>query len=304
MQVFITLLAYQLDACSVDGELILVEWNPPKGKPLLKDVLTWPRTLKARVFVVGEETHNKFPNPCKVTMFDHIARNAGIRRAQGKYILATNPDVIYNTRLAEFLASGRLKAGCFYRVDRYDVTAVLPSTSEAQDILAFCASHFSKVDLRGGSVEVPFRTTGKVGQLGWEIERRFHEVRSRALRLYRLEDMLYTNASGSFMLMNRDHWFDLRGFPQMPTVLHCDAYLVAAAVSMGLRQIQLPPSLRMYHLDHERTWPHSPDADTVYAQWARDTRGMLSSKKPMISNDENWGLAELELTEYSYGPRR
>lgn len=303
VQTFITLLAHQLDACGVDGELVLVEWNPPKDKPLLKDVLAWPKTLQARIFVAGEEVHNKLPNPREVPMYEYIARNVGIRRAKGEYILATNPDVVYNTRLAGFLTPDKLEMGRFYRVDRYSVSEPLPPISDPREILAFCASHFSRVDLRGGTVKVPFHTAGRIGQAGWEIERQLHEVQSHALRPFRLEDALYTNASGCFMLMNRKHWFDLRGFPQMPTVLHCDAYLVSEAASVGLRQVQLPPSMRMYHLDHGRTWPHSPDAEAVYARWARDTREMLSSKKPMITNDENWGFADLELAEYSGDPR-
>lgn len=302
MQTFINLLSHQLDANGADGELVVVEWNPPADRPLLKDVLAWPEGMKARVFVVGEEMHEMFRNPNKVPIFDHIARNVGIRRARGQYVLATNPDVIYNTKLAEFLVSERLERGCYYRVDRYDVTTALPATSDAREILAFCASHFSKVDLRGGSVGVPFGTSGKMGQLGWEIERWLHELLSRILRPFRLEDMMYTNAAGAFVLMNRDHWFDLRGFPEVPIVTQYDAYVVAEAYSMGLRLVQLPSSLRMYHLDHGRSWPASPGAKDIYEQWVRDARKMLSSKKPEMVNGENWGLGGLDLTEYSYGP--
>jgi len=301
-QSFIDLLAYQLDTCRVDGELIFVEWNPPKDKPLLKDTLAWPKTLRARVFVVSEEMHKRFPNPHNAPIFEHIARNVGIRRSQSQYILATNPDVIYNTKLMEFLSEGSLKSGCFYRADRYDVTVELPSNCSAQEILAFCASHFSKADLRGGSIRVPFPTASKFGRECWEIVRWFHGVADRALRLHRLEDLLYTNAAGSFTLMNRVHWFELRGFPEIPIILHYDAYLVAAAASMGLRQVQLPSSLRLYHLDHGRSWPSSPGAREVYANWARDAKKMLSQRKPTIQNGENWGLGDLELSEYSYGP--
>ena len=311
LQVFVNLLAYQFTTFGIDGELLLVDWNPPKDKPLLKDALTWPRNLKARVFVVGNEIHDKFPNPRNVTMFQFIASNAAIRRSSGRYILATNADVIFNTELAEFLASQKLDSDCFYRADRYDVFDKIPFTSSPLEILSFCSTHFSKADLRGGSIDVPCQQSTKLGQLRWEIRRSAHEIQSRYRRvgfyregvhlLRRLDDVLYGNASGCFTLMSRENWFYLKGSSEDPLIFLADSYLISAAFAMGLHQVQLPSSLRMYHLDHQRVWTQWPYAHRAYLEWLRDTRQMLSSKKPIIYNDDNWGLAGYKLDEYSFG---
>src|SRR5262249_59647672 len=53
-------LASQLERAGVDSEIVIVEWNPVPGRPLLLDVLSLPRSLKhvtIRGFVVGPQYH-------------------------------------------------------------------------------------------------------------------------------------------------------------------------------------------------------------------------------------------------------
>ena len=48
-----------------------------------------------------------------------IAKNVGIRRASGEFILATNIDVIINQKLYEFISQKKLKEKTIYRCDRH-----------------------------------------------------------------------------------------------------------------------------------------------------------------------------------------
>ena len=45
-----------------------------------------------------------------------IAKNIGIRRASGKFILATNIDVIINQKLYEFISQKKLEEKKIYRI--------------------------------------------------------------------------------------------------------------------------------------------------------------------------------------------
>jgi len=46
-------------------------------------------------------------------LYQMIAKNAGIRRARGEYVLATNIDILFSSELACFFAARRLqRAGC------------------------------------------------------------------------------------------------------------------------------------------------------------------------------------------------
>lgn len=47
----------QLEKYRIESELIIVEWNPPAEKPLLKDVIQWPLGLKYCTIRVIEVPH-------------------------------------------------------------------------------------------------------------------------------------------------------------------------------------------------------------------------------------------------------
>src|SRR5271165_4501080 len=86
--------------------------------------------LASELIVVGLLAPVKLPGetaPCEIRFVEipagatHAkARNAGIRQARGKFILATNPDTRFSDKLVRFLASAGLDEACLYRVDRYD----------------------------------------------------------------------------------------------------------------------------------------------------------------------------------------
>ena len=109
LQVFLDTLLTLCENHNLDTELIIVEWNPPPETPRLTEVLVWPKNLKlqeVRIIEVPGAIHNKLPYSGKMSMFEYIAKNVGIRRTRGEYILATNPDILFSDELMCFLASG------------------------------------------------------------------------------------------------------------------------------------------------------------------------------------------------------
>ena len=83
-----------------------------------------------------------------------IAKNVGIRRARGQFVLATNIDIIFSTELVEHLASRQLQPGVLYRVDRHDIQPEVPADGRLEEQLAYCASHHLRVHRRWGSYPV------------------------------------------------------------------------------------------------------------------------------------------------------
>jgi hypothetical protein len=79
-----------------------------------------------------------------------IAKNVGIRRARGAFILATNIDIVFSDELVQFLASRRLERGRMYRIDRYDVMSDVPVDGTLDEQLAYCGSHLIRVCAREG----------------------------------------------------------------------------------------------------------------------------------------------------------
>jgi hypothetical protein len=131
----------------------------------------------------------------------------------------------------------------------------------------------------------------------------------RFLREHRPDD-LHLNGCGDFQLMAREHWHDLRGYPEFEMFsMNIDGLLSYTAAAAGIREQMLP--MPIYHLEHEVGSGWSPEGETVLRQridkrgitwldattahvWASYMRWL---QRPVIFNPSNWGLADVVLPE-------
>ena len=76
----------------------MVEWNQIPNAKTLSDRLNLISNeyLESKIIAVNKHHHLKLPNSDRLQFFQMIAKNVGIRRASGKFILVTNIDVIIN----------------------------------------------------------------------------------------------------------------------------------------------------------------------------------------------------------------
>jgi hypothetical protein len=138
------------------AELILVEWNPPPDRRPLETVVQWPAgsgPATVRIVTVPSEIHRKLPNSAALPLFQMIGKNVGIRRARGKYVLATNIDILFDDALICHMRD-RLNPGYMLRVDRYDVPNDLPRGECIEQVLDACARRFFQVNTRFGVFDV------------------------------------------------------------------------------------------------------------------------------------------------------
>ena len=270
----------------LNAEFIIVEWNPPPDEPRLAEALSLPKTLGVRFIEIPNEIHRGLPNSEKIPIFEYIAKNVGIRRAKGEYVLATNPDIIFSTELINFLSLRQLSPECFYRIDRYDVEGVVPLDKSVEEQLEFCTENWVKVCTIRGDMKrtchlLDYRSVRAI--IGW--------LRNGVVN-YSLAG-IHTNASGDFFLMHRKHWHNLYGYPELPTHAHIDSYMCFMAVSAGLLQITLSGKNRIYHQGHARSTKARPktDLETLLNRAKR----MIKLQQPLILNDEEWGLGDKNL---------
>lgn len=289
----------------LDTELIVVDWNPPEDSAPLVDAVDWPATsrLRVRVVSVPADVHMQLPNSGSMPIFEYIAKNVGIRRATGEFVLATNPDLLYNDPLLRLLARRRLERDRYYRVDRYDVLPPLPR-GNYRDKLGFCAYNFTKVNVSGGTIVFSEPPRGwRRSPLGVRLQVREHfRGRRESLDLRDPVRRLHTNASGDFLLMHRDRWHSLRGYPELYTASHIDGYMCAIAASSGLRETALPYRYRIYHQEHPRAVDFgdlkaSIRPLTSYDEYASAARRMFERSAPEGRNGEGWGLGAETLVE-------
>lgn len=128
----------------------------------------------------------------------------------------------------------------------------------------------------------------------------------------RRPDHVHANGCGDFQLMAREHWFDLRAYPELETFsMNIDGLFEHIAHYAGIREVVLESPRHIYHLEHEKgsgwtpegeallqrriaergvPWVHSKDAFVwgAYMHWLR---------RPMIFNSSDWGFDAASLTE-------
>lgn len=154
MQIFVDGLIAQCRRHHLAAELILVEWNPPANRPRLAQALRWPLDTgpcQVRVIEVPESIHRRFRHSRNLPLFQMIAKNVGIRRARGQFILATNIDILFSDELMAFIAAGKLERNRLYRIDRHDVMADVPHSADMDQQLDWCRTHLIRVNAREGT---------------------------------------------------------------------------------------------------------------------------------------------------------
>jgi hypothetical protein len=156
MQVFVNTLVAQCERHKISAELLLVEWNPPADRPRLATALAWPvsQWCEIRIVEVPAEVHARFEHSDRLPLFQMIAKNIGIRRARGEYVLATNIDLVFSDELMADIASRRLRADRLYRVDRHDVDALPDPSLPLEDVLAICRDNVIRICARVGTHDV------------------------------------------------------------------------------------------------------------------------------------------------------
>jgi hypothetical protein len=157
LQTFVNHLIAQAARHDVSVELVLVDWNPPAGKPKLAEALRAPAELgpcTLRIIQVSPELHARYNHADNLPLFQMIAKNAGIRRARGRFILATNIDVLFSEEFFEFLREQALQPGRMYRLDRLDVASEVPVDASVEERLEFCSSHLLRINSREGTFAV------------------------------------------------------------------------------------------------------------------------------------------------------
>ena len=211
-------------------EVILVDWNSPDNKPQLWDIQD-KIDLKGNLkhIVITPEIASMLTNndPQAQVCCETLARNIGIRRATGDYIVSTNIDVIAPRRdQLEKTINNDLNTNTFYTISRRHI--------EWKDIEGF----------HGGERKYD----------DWE-ELRNHLIENSEERKYEEkvvdgDDYSIVNCCGDFQLAHRDIWSEIRGFEEeLIYVLYSDTNVQKKAVKHGfeLKAIYSPALFHIYH---------------------------------------------------------
>jgi hypothetical protein len=260
---FFTALRFNCEQLTIRGivfEVILVEWNPVPGKPYLSELLSREfATLPGgwlRRYVVAPQYHAALTQNPQLGYLEYLAKNVGIRRASGPFVLVTNTDVLLGRRVADALAAA-LQAGTIFRAPRYDIKLGIDQSHLTLDALEDLANHVKRPVLK---------------------------------------PPLFNGASGDFVLADRETWHQLRGYNEVyraaRVAIDLNFLVKAHGAGYAIADIGGP----VYHINHvgslrmSKALYRDTPTDTPWGNMRWHSRHVV------YQNPDGWGLHNAPVT--------
>ena len=248
----------QLTARGISHEILFVEWAPPSDRPLIiEQIFDALPDLDPGVcswYVVDPQYHEALSLNPRLEYLEFIAKNVGVRRARGRFILTSNCDVCLGRHILDVFRRGALETGVLYRAPRHD--------------------------LKQGSERAG---------IDWNL---LEDPANLAGPAHRLKPPYMGSATGDFVLLDRDSFHAIRGFNEIYRVarIGIDRNVIVKALSAGLTVADIGGPV--YHVNHAGSYRLQPDAYAgreTEAPWG-DRR--WHSGGVSYANPETWGLAD------------
>ena len=309
---FIKSLAENCKKHKIPAELILVEWNQiPNAKTLSQRLdLISNEYLSSKIIPVNQDHHLKLPNSDRLQFFQMIAKNVGIRRASGNFVLATNIDVIINQKIYEFISQKKLKEKTIYRCDRhcveYDYSGNITdnyldqftnfidkkyySLDNNTKIKHYVTSSFYRhlKDYLIGFIESKDKSL--IQKISFEKLKRFLQKITFYLKYFKVlpifffQKKLYTNACGDFTLLDKNSWIDLKGYCELPIYSwHLDSLFLWEARFKKYNFFDFDKKYYIYHVNH--------NFSGVISEKEKMFQKLEENKIPYLTNEEFLDLA-------------
>ena len=259
-------------------ELIIVEWNPHDDYAPLADVIDETQHLPVRVITVSKELHDTIGSENPVLEFH--GKNVGIRRAQGEFVLVTNPDILFTQELIDEIARKRLRLETVYRTDRYDFNIAGITNVDSADLVDFAVANTFVVHAMADwtSVSEPVR----------ENERTLDLLPRSGVSA----GAWHTNGAGDFMLAAREVFFTVRGmYETTEHRWHVDSISLMRFDIAQIKQHVFISPLCIFHQHHDRK-----PQDRSFA--SLDVKGLAAQP-----GNTEWGFKDQSLPETVKGHR-
>lgn len=202
-------------------EILFVEWAPLEDRPTLSTALVKidPNVV---CYVVPRPVHERL-RP-KLPFLQYHARNVGVRRANGRIVLATNADILLSEPVVQRLLA--LDDRTLLRTPRRDVSSRVLDADDLESRLRAAAANENLV-----IEHALWRTTPTGAKAPY-----------------------WTNAAGDFIAMSRRAWNRVGGFHERTDAsMGVDAEMIhqADAHRLTIEAIDDP----IFHIDHEDQQP-------------------------------------------------
>ena len=195
-----------------------------KNVELLKDFLSHEFLTEHNTWLF--ERKQDYPNPREHNMLESPNKNLCIKESKGKYLCCTNGDILMNDDFFKILSQLDEHENSFYRFLCFEVKELDKAWQDC------------------------------------DLEYLSRYCENNTLRCYndRLRGCTSTNniayKSGDIMLMHRNLWFKIKGFPENGCFHHTDLGVCIVAENNRIPFRYFPEPVKIYSLQHSRA-PHT-----------------------------------------------
>jgi hypothetical protein len=259
-------------AINTYDEVIYVDWNSPTHSLLwdIKDNLQLNGNLKHFVITPEIASYLTNNNPDVQKCCEVLARNIGIRRAIGDYIVSTNIDIIHPKREDIESIINNSDNNTMITLSRREVT---------WDIIK---------KFHGG--EMKFQEWDKLRDYIYiNSEERVYEEKT-----VNGDDYSLINCCGDFQIAPKHIWDEIKGFEEeliYPLFADTNVQKKAVKHGFGLKAIYNPP---MFHINHgSKGWGGGGIADGINKKANDQYRAIIVQEK--TQNEISWGFGNTEI---------
>jgi hypothetical protein len=108
-----------LERADIAHEYVFVEWNPICDKPYLAQIIGETLPWWHRRYVVDRRWHERLSVNPRLDFMEFFAKNVGLRRASGRFLLTTNTDIWLSREVMRAFVG--LQERVLYRAIRVDL---------------------------------------------------------------------------------------------------------------------------------------------------------------------------------------
>ena len=255
-------------------EVIYVDWNSPTHSLLydIKDNLITQGNLKH--IVIPPEASKALTNndPQAQLCCEVLARNIGLRRASGDYIISTNIDVIAPRRDHLEKAINKFDKNTFYTISRRH--------TDWDQIMKY----------HGGKLTVDNLKEFK-GLRDYLIENSVERIHEEKVGEPSDDNYSIINCCGDFQIAPKHIWKEIRGMEEeLIYCLHTDTNIQKKAVMHGFN-LKALFSPALFHIDHG---PGGGGLLTGINKKMNDMYRAVAGQEK-TENGENWGFSDIEI---------
>ena len=305
---FIKSLAENCKKYKIPAELIIVEWNQiPNAKTLSERLdLISNEYLNSKIVPVNQDYHLKLPNSNRLQFFQMIAKNVGIRRASGKFVLATNIDVIINQNLYQFISKKKLKEKTIYRCDRHCIQYNYSGNIEDNHLdqfTNFIDKKYYSIDVKTNEKYYVYSSLPKqlknffnIFRIKKNEKKLIQKINIKNFKsilkiiifylknLKFFKEKLFTNACGDFTLLDKVSWIDIKGYCELPIYSwHLDSLFLWEAKFKKFKFYDFENKYYIYHINH--------NFSGVISQKEKMFENLKNNKIPYLTNEEFLDIA-------------